>query len=75
MTVYPNPASNNFIVQTNATGIQLLQVFDITGKLMLSQNIYNNKTTIDVSSFVDGIYVVSLKADEGVENEKLMVVK
>ncbi len=75
LTVYPNPANTSFVIQTTSTETQLMQVFDITGKLILSQNIYNNKTTIDASALADGIYFVNLKGDEGAATEKLVVVR
>ena len=69
--LYPNPANGSFIVETTATEKQLLQVFDITGKLMLTQNIQNSQTTIDAGNLASGIYIVSLKGTGATTNEKI----
>lgn len=73
--LYPNPTNNNFIIETSNTGEQQLQVFDITGKLLLTRAIQNNKTTIDASSFAAGVYLVSLKSSEGTATQKLVIEK
>jgi len=52
-----------------------MQLFNITGKLLLAQTISNNKTVIDVSSLAEGLYFVSLKSAYGVATEKLVITK
>lgn len=71
--LYPNPTANTFIIETTATGWQQLQVFNITGQLLLTENIEYSKTTIDASSLPAGIYIVSLKSSTGLANEKLVI--
>jgi hypothetical protein len=73
-TIYPNPANNSITIETSTTGKQTLQVYDVNGKLILSQNI-NEKATIDVSSLNDGIFTISIVSNEGVVNKKLVIVK
>jgi hypothetical protein len=74
-SLFPNPANNNFVIETNTTGKQLLQVFDITGKLVLTQNITNSKTTIDASNLSNGIYSARLLSNDGLANTKLVIVR
>lgn len=73
--IFPNPANNSFIVETAVPGTQLLEVYDITGKLLLSESIQNNQTTIDASGFASGVYVVSLKTTGGTLTQKLVIAK
>jgi hypothetical protein len=73
MAVYPNPAQNNFTIETNTTQKQTLQVFDVNGKLVLTQSIFG-KTIIDVSNLNAGLYNLSLITNEGVVNKRLVVV-
>lgn len=73
--LYPNPTSSAFTIETTGTGSQQLQVFDITGQLLLSQSITNNKTTIDASGLAVGVYLVSLKNSEGASTQKLVIAK
>jgi trimeric autotransporter adhesin len=72
-SIYPNPAKSRFIVETAASGEQLLQVFDMTGRLLITQNTTGNQTTVDVGSLAAGIYNVSLKSTDGIATEKLVI--
>jgi hypothetical protein len=75
-TLYPNPANSSFVVETTGTGNQLLQVFDISGKLMVTQIIRKGQTTIDAGNLASGIYTVSLKNTEDITtNKKLVIAK
>ena len=72
--IYPNPAQNNFTIETNTNQKQTLQLFDVNGKLILSQSIID-KTTIDVGNLSAGVYNLSLINSTGVVNKKLVIVK
>jgi len=72
--VYPNPAQNNFTIQTNVSDKQTLQIVDVNGKLVLTQ-IINGTTSIDASILAQGVYNISLTSSEGVVNKKLVIVK
>jgi hypothetical protein len=73
-SVYPNPTTGNFIVETKITGKQTALIYDLNGKLVLAQNI-NDKTNIDASILNNGIYNLVIKSDEGIINKKLVIVK
>jgi hypothetical protein len=72
--IYPNPANTILNVETNATEKQTLQLFDVNGKLILTQTV-NNKAIIDVSNVSSGVYNISLFSSTGVANKKLVIVK
>lgn len=73
ISVYPNPNNGSFVVETNNTK-QLMQVFDITGKVVLSKTL-TDKTTIDASSLTEGVYYINLSSNKGVVTKKLVIVK
>jgi hypothetical protein len=73
IATYPNPTSGKFIVETTEKEKQLLQIVDITGKLMYSQTIANGKTNIDVSDLQNGFYFVQIKTSEGLVTKKIIV--
>ena len=75
VTVYPNPATNSFQVEFMGSGEKLMQVYDVNGKLVLSQTIHNGKATIDVSSLTNGIYNISISSNEGVINKRVVIAK
>jgi len=72
--IYPNPTNGNFTIETPFTTKQTLQVFDITGRVVLTQTI-NGTATIDASSLTSGVYNVSITNNEGVINKRLIISK
>ena len=73
LNLYPNPTNGNFIIQTNSTHKQVVNLYDINGKLVLTQ-IISGKTTVDASCLSDGIYNISIIGNEGVTNKRLVIV-
>lgn len=55
--IYPNPASNHLNI--NLLGLNTVRIFSVDG-LLLHQSVFNNDTTIDITRFNQGIYVVRL---------------
>jgi hypothetical protein len=74
LNIYPNPNNGSFVIETTATTKQTLQVYDVSGRLVLSQTI-NGKTSIDASSLNEGIYNVSIIGSSSVENKRLVIAK
>ncbi len=74
VTVYPNPNTGTFVIETNSTDKQTVQVFDLNGRLVLSQNIIG-ATTIDASTLNEGIYTLTIKTTDGVINKKLVILR
>jgi len=74
ISVYPNPAQNNFTIEVSGNEKQILHVIDVTGKIVLTQTI-NGKTTIDASTLAQGIYNLSVTSNAGVANKRLIIVK
>lgn len=64
--VYPNPATDNLIINVldlRSTNIDI-RIYDIIGNLVFEKSLNNNKTSIDVSSFSCGVYVVEVKTEK-----------
>jgi len=74
VNIYPNPNNGSFVIEPNSTAKQTLQLFDVNGKLVLSQTI-NGKTNIDASILNEGVYNVSIISNEGVVNKRLVIVR
>jgi len=72
ISVYPNPNNGTFIVETNST--RTLQVFNVNGKVVLSQ-IINGTTIIDAGKLSEGVYNISITNNEGTINRKLVIVR
>ncbi len=74
INIYPNPNNGSFIIETKSIEKQNIQVYDITGKMVLSQPI-NGKTSIDGSTLSEGVYNLSIINNKGVVNKKLVIVR
>ena len=72
--IYPNPNNGSFVIEPNNATKQTVQVYDVSGKMVLSQ-IINGKTSIDASSLNEGVYNISLQNNEGVVNKRLVIVR
>lgn len=66
--VYPNPASDFVKIQIEGIPEFLTEIFDITGRLLFSEKSYDSNIRVDISSFKNGLYVISIKD----KNQKLI---
>ena len=73
--IIPNPSNGNFLIETTITEKQLLELFDITGKLMFTHIIENGRTMVDAGNIAEGIYNVRITSGEQKTNKQLVIVK
>ncbi|MDO9187237.1 MAG: T9SS type A sorting domain-containing protein [Bacteroidia bacterium] len=61
-TIFPNPTSNQVTIESTILLENILiQIVDITGKILLNQKVNEFKTyTIDCSNWSSGVYLISL---------------
>ncbi len=74
LNIYPNPNNGSFVIEPSNATKQSMQVYDVTGKMVLSQTI-NGKTTIDAGSLNEGVYNISIISNEGVVNKRMVIVR
>jgi hypothetical protein len=74
LNIYPNPSNGNFIIEPSSATKQTMQVYDVNGKLVLSQTI-KGKTSIDCTPLNEGVYNISIISTEGIINNKLVIVR
>lgn len=60
LSIYPNPAKTTVNIVYNGSEALNLEVTDITGKKVMSQNLKSNTKTIDVANLSRGLYLVRL---------------
>ncbi|NTW24845.1 MAG: T9SS type A sorting domain-containing protein [Lentimicrobium sp.] len=67
--IYPNPVSDFLMVESNYTPTQKseLQLYNISGQLMLQQDIHNKKSELDLSKLPKGVYVLKILSPQGIE--------
>ena len=74
INIYPNPAQNNFTIETSTNEKQTINVFDVNGNLILSQTI-TSTTNVDASNLISGVYNINITNSVGVVNKRLVIVK
>lgn len=68
--VYPNPAKN-FVIVESALQSELT-ITDISGKVWIQKAQNHTKETIDLSAFDSGVYILSVKDENGCSNTKII---
>lgn len=74
-SVYPNPTNGLFTIELTTKEKQFLELYDMTGNVVLFQAVENGKATIDANYLAAGIYNMSIKGNASVTNQKLVIVK
>lgn len=75
--IYPNPSKG--MVNINSTlqnvGEAVFNIYDINGRLVLSQDIdlSNNHQNVDANNLATGVYVVKIVAGENIYTQKLIM--
>jgi len=72
IVVYPNP-SNGLISFDGLKENNIINVFDVNGKVVYSQNNVQNNATLDLSFLNSGIYFVNIKNGEQTVNHKIVI--
>lgn len=73
ISLYPNPASTVLNLK-NAENADI-QVFDILGKLILSQTNISNDAQVNVSSLQNGTYFMKISKENAVTTKRFLVAK
>ncbi|WP_104735710.1 DUF7619 domain-containing protein [Hanstruepera ponticola] len=64
ITVYPIPTSRLLHINTQLV-IQKVEIYDVQGRLVVSQNTNQNKETLNTSALTKGVYFVKIKTKNG----------
>jgi hypothetical protein len=72
--VYPNPASDLVAIKgTNGSTFTSVQAFDITGRVVYASDATGNSLSIDVSNWNNGIYLVQIATENGIQVKRIVV--
>jgi hypothetical protein len=66
-SIYPNPSKGMLNIESASKNIISVQVFDITGQLILESTIENDnsKVSLDISNYKNGLYIIKINSVEG----------
>lgn len=73
VTVYPNPTSDQFYIETNATDKLTVDLYDVNGRHVFNKSV-SDKSNISVATLDNGIYTLTIKTADRVTNKKLVIV-
>jgi thiol-disulfide isomerase/thioredoxin len=69
LSIYPNPVKDILTIEGAYTSVE---VFDIFSKLVLSSEYAKN---INVASLADGIYMLNITTEKGIQTQKITITK
>ena len=70
--VYPNPAGDFFVIESNGT-IDHLRVVDALGCLKIDTEVADNNIRLQVNDLPPGIYIIQVEQEEQWHSRKLLV--
>jgi arabinogalactan endo-1,4-beta-galactosidase len=65
--IYPNPATEVLFVKSLQSNLNSIELYDITGKLLLKLQSDALLQPIDVSGFIKGVYLLKLNGDQALK--------
>ncbi len=72
LNMFPNPVRNTLYVE-NASQINEIRIFDLTGRLIMAEAVNNNTVAVNVSQFKQGVYVMQVIAVDGMSSQRFVV--
>ncbi|UTW65158.1 S8 family peptidase [bacterium SCSIO 12643] len=72
--MYPNPTDEVVFIEVPETEgrIQQVRIWDVTGKQVYRLEGVNNRHQINMSNFIEGVYLVEVQVESGVWRSKLV---
>lgn len=61
LTVYPNPGNGIVNINMNGANNAKIQVLDMAGRVIYTDSLNSSNTTVDISHFNNGIYIIRVQ--------------
>lgn len=71
-TVSPNPTTSSWSFESANALINTVKVYDLSGKLVLENDVNSNTVIINATELSNGIYIAKLTSNNLVQNIKLI---
>jgi len=65
LKVYPNPASEYWMIASPKSAIHYVTVHDFMGRSLKQMNVQQSKVRLDASGYPSGIYLVRIQTEDG----------
>lgn len=71
-TIYPNPAKDQLVIQHTYLPFSTVQIFDLSGKLMVEQLLTSSKSTIAING-LKGVYFLKVKGESRTKPYRIII--
>jgi len=74
--IFPNPARDIINIQVNpllVSNSMMVQLYDVTGKLVFNQSINTNNTSIAIDALADGVYWIQWSDNHSIITKKIVI--
>ena len=73
--IYPNPALDQFTLSIEIKNKEdlSLKIYDVIGKLISTEKIYQNDQKINVDKLNNGVYWIEVQSSNWTEKEQLLI--
>lgn len=72
LTVFPNPANDQWTIYSENTNINSIEIFDLQGKRLLFVEPNTRNAVINAADFATGMYISKVSTDLGTRSMKLI---
>lgn len=75
VTIFPNPSQGIFFIEMEGMSNYnyTFNLFDITGKIVLSAELISSRTEIDTSKLLNGIYIVEIQTQSAKQQYRIVL--
>lgn len=70
--IYPNPVNNTLYVSSKSSHA-VVQIYNITGKVILTKTLTQGENVVNVSALSSGVYLARFISDNKVDTKKLII--
>ena len=72
-SVYPNPAKHNITIENINFIINSIDIYNITGQLVMSKNVNSMSTILNISDLEKGVYLLDIKSNNTSIKRKIII--
>ncbi len=72
--IYPNPTDGKVVVELETEGHEKAQItlFNLMGQAILENEIKGGRSSIDLSGFVNGVYMIQVQWNGNISSHKIV---
>ncbi len=71
--IYPNPSDDIINIEIENINNATMEIYNVSGKLILSKAIDSRTEKVDVSGILTGMYILKVRQENNVRIEKLFI--